>query len=126
MDDNRLRQLLIQTDAGIQPPRTGDLLADAIRRRSQRRRTAGAAVIGSAGLLLAFYAGVWVEAQNRPQPATQPPSASLLASDSHQPLPAFSDESGFNLEQAVLAHGLSAMPAHRPVTIHGDEIPETF
>jgi len=47
VDDNRLRQLLIQTDAEAKPLVAGDLVGGAIRRRSRRRRNTAIGAIGS-------------------------------------------------------------------------------
>jgi hypothetical protein len=59
VDENRLRELLVQTDAASVLPRGGDLIGGAIRRRSRRRRKAAigggigvCAVIAIAGFRL--------------------------------------------------------------------------
>jgi hypothetical protein len=49
VDDRRLRELLIQTDAAAAPPETRDLLGGAIRRRFRRRRNTA---IGAMGAIL--------------------------------------------------------------------------
>jgi len=51
VDDNRLRQLLIQTDAAAKPPAAGDLVGGAILRRSRRRRNTAIGAIGTSLLV---------------------------------------------------------------------------
>jgi hypothetical protein len=124
VDDNRLRQLLIQTDAATPQPRTGDVVNGAIRRRALRRRDALTVAAAPILLFLAFYAGCFVTARNRPSAATPSPSAAIPANNPAGHLTPLSDETEFRLEQAVLSGGIDAMPPWHPPTLRAVEIPE--